>query len=456
MIPLPTSHTQEHEFAKIITGQAIHGFPFDYEKATSLYLSLENRMEEIYTEVRPHLLHEQVRKYAPVLEPKRKDGEFKVNVKNYWGNEVVLVSGAYSPVHWEEPDIGSRNKLMKQLQRYGWKPVNYTEKGNPKLDEESLEGLDLGETGNLLIEYFKAKQRKSTLYNEKSGGWLGNAYTTPCGDYRLDAIANPCGTNTHRCTHSVIVNVPKASPEVYFGEEFRSLFTAPPGWVLFGADASQLEFRCALSYMNATEMIKLVEDPDVDVHQMIYERIKRFMNSRNTTKNVVYGSIYGATPKKLGEIADVIPPGMTKEQVGQEMLTVLLEYIPGLATFKQAVESRAARGYVIGIDGFPVYMRRKEGRILKHTAINTLLQHAGSMVVKRATVTFNKEAKARNLPWHQTAHMHDELQGITKEWAAPELGELFNDSLVAAGKEYGLACAMEGEWQIGPNWASTH
>lgn len=455
-IRIPESHLLEHEFAKVITAQSIFGWEFDHSLAVSLYHELDNRMKEITETVRPHLTMELVHKWKPLMNIRVASGAYSKRALDWWGNEVALVEGPYTPIEWEEPDIGSRNKLMKQLTRHGWRHVNVTEKGNPKLDEESLEGLDLGETGNMLVEYFKAKQRKSTLLGDKGTGLLTKAYEYAPGRYKVDALANPCGTNTHRCTHSVVVNIPKADPSVYYGKQFRSLFTAPPGWVVFGADASQLEFRIALSYMNALELIKLVSDPEVDFHSVIWEEMKPYMTSRSTTKNIVYGSIYGATADKLGTMADHIPSNMSKKQVGQELMNVLLRYIPGLADFKSIVENRAKRGYIKGLDGSPVYIRKKEGRLLLHTTINTIFQQAGSMVVKRATVDFNKEVSKMELPWHQTVHQHDELQGITREAAAPLLGDIFNRSLVAAGNFYGLSCPMEGEWKMGKSWAETH
>jgi len=67
-------------------------------------------------------------------------------------------------------------------------------------------------------------------------------------DGRIPARANSLGTPTARMTHSVIVNVPKADPDVLYGKEMRSLFIARKGYKLVGHDASGLEARMEAHY----------------------------------------------------------------------------------------------------------------------------------------------------------------------------------------------------------------
>lgn len=458
-LPLPQPMQLEHDIATVIAKQQVTGWEFDYPAALALREELEARKQEIYELVRPHLVMERETKKAPVLNPWKKDGSaYLKRVLDYWGhNEAIsLVDGAYTPVEYSEPDIGSRQKLMKQLERHGWKHVNLTDKGNPKLDEESLEGLDLGDTGNLLMEYFKCSQRSSTLLGAKGTGWLTKAYQLEGTDrYRITAGANPCGTNTHRMTHRDVVNVPKADPSVYYGKQMRSLYKARPGMKLLGADASQLEFRCALSYMNALEMIEMVDDPDTDIHQVFYEEMSEYMESRNSTKNVVYASIFEATDKKLTAMADFVPKG-SGDRVGHAIKQVLLKYMPDLDNFTSKIKSAASKGYLIGIDGMPIYIRRKEGRLLLHTAVNTLLQQCGSMVVKRATVYLDQWTTRDQLTWYQNGMFHDEVQGEVYESEGPAVGELFIQGLKQAGKDYNLSCPMDGEYKIGENWSQTH
>lgn len=446
MIQLPDSHLQEQRIAEIMAKQARDGWQFDAERGLELHGELSNRMQEIRGQVRPYLKHEQIRKYTPVVNPFTREGKYLKRVEDYWGDEHQLVVGGYSPVHWEEPDIDSRNKLMEQLKHHGWRPVNFTEKGNPQLDEASFQGLELGEVGGLLMEYFKARQRASTLLNDRSGGWLRACYGDGDGGYLISADCNPCGTPTHRMQHRGVVNVPKAAPDVYYGREFRELFTHRPGRALLGADASQIELRCLASYMGDEALIE--EVCEGDFHTLIWDAISDYVSTRNQTKNVEYGLIYGASDTKLGSMADRNPKRWGNARLGKEIRRLIMQKVPAMDNLIQVVQAAASRGYLKGIDGFPIYVRSP------HSSLNALLQHAGSMVVKRATCMWHEEAK--DLDFIQVGLFHDEVQADVCTSHAQDVGKLFVECLIKSGHTYGLKCPMDGEYKIGSSWAETH
>lgn len=458
MIHLSPAIQQEHEIAAIISQQQINGWEFDLPAALELYSELEDRKEEIYSLVRPHLKVELTHERAPVLNPWLKNNKGYIKrALNYWGPEdIMMVDGAYSPVDFLEPDIGSRQKLMKQLSVYGWEPVNFTEKGNPKLDDESLEGLDLGETGNLLMEYFKASQRASTLLGQKAdSGWLRNCYPVAEDRWRIVAGANPCGTNTHRMQHRTVVNVPKASDKVYYGRRMRELFIAAPGMKLFGGDAEQLELRCLASYMGDEELIALVLSGDF--HDLIWEPIKEFVESRDNAKNIEYALLYGASDTKLGRMADYNPHGWPLYRLGGEIRKRVMEFLPAMDNFIETCKRASRRGWLKGIDGFPIYMRRGDNNhVLEHKAVNTVLQHCGSMVFKRANILYTKMCAENQLPMIQVGQFHDELQHEGSEKHSNDYNTLFQLSMKQAGESYGLACPMDGKIMMGDSWADTH
>jgi hypothetical protein len=450
---------QEHEVAQAISKQQLVGWEFDYLKAEQLHLELMARKEAIYNLVRPHLSSRVIRdKHMPVPNPWVKDGSrYQSRVEKYWGCQVEQVGGAYSPLEFVEPNLSSRQQLMQQLERHGWRPVNFTDLGNPKLDEESLEGLDLGDTGNLLMEHFKASQRASTLRGKQGGtGWLNTAYRAGEQRWRIAARGNPCGTNTHRFQHSNVVNVPKAEDHVYVGKQMRELFIASPGRVMVGADASQVELRCMASYMGDPDLI--YEICDGDFHSVIWEPIKKWIDTRGHAKNVEYALLYGASDYKLGTMADRNPDNLSYPDLGAAMRRAIMRSLPSLDNLTSTVKQASKRGYLKGIDGFPVYMRKSRGRIQEHKALNTLLQHCGSMVVKRATVYLHQQAHKEGIAdqFDQVGHFHDEVQCDAAPEVAERVGELFLEGLEYAGKTYGLACPMAGEYKIGKSWAETH
>ena len=219
--------------------------------------------EDLYTSIRPYLVLEVNCPYkTPVNKPFLKNGDYHNSVCAWYDEqERELVSGPFSRVEFEEPDLGSRQKLIKQLIRHGWKPTVFTEKGSPKLTEkghpvDSLYKIE-APVGKAIAEWYTMRHRKSQIE-----GWIKTVRT----DGRLTAGANSCGTNTYRMRHRGVVNVPKADPKVTFGKQMRELFIARPGYKLLGYDASGLEARCMAHYthkFDGGEFADLVLNGDV-------------------------------------------------------------------------------------------------------------------------------------------------------------------------------------------------
>ena len=95
-----------------------------------------------------------------------------------------------------------------------------------------------------------------------------------------------------------------------------------------------------------------------------------------------------------------------------------------------------------------------------HTALNTLLQSAGAIAFKRATVQFVKLMGDSGYCWEYhyriVAHVHDEIQVACRPDIADIVGSMAVQSIVEAGKALGVRCPLDGEYKIGRNWAETH
>jgi DNA polymerase I-like protein with 3'-5' exonuclease and polymerase domains len=108
------------------------------------------------------------------------------------------------------------------------------------------------------------------------------------------------------------------------------------------------------------------------------------------------------------------------------------------------------RGYLIGLDG------RKLRPRSKHAALNTLLQSAGAILMKQATVLAWRRFKKAKIEVTQVAHVHDEIQYIVKEDNAKQTGQLCVESIRLSGEVFKFRCPLDGEFRIGGNWAETH
>ena len=166
--------------------------------------------------------------------------------------------------------------------------------------------------------------------------------------------------------------------------------------------------------------------------------------------------MYGAGPILLGSI--VAPEGSPKRQktLGLQLKKRFLAGLPALGHLLSDVEARVkTKGWLRGLDG-----RRLKVRSV-HSALNLLLQSAGAVLMKYATVKWHwlmeAEGYVYGQDYIQVAHVHDEVQaaGRTRE-IAERSGQLFVQAIEEAGRYFNFRCPMTGEYKLGSNWAETH
>ena len=129
------------------------------------------------------------------------------------------------------------------------------------------------------------------------------------------------------------------------------------------------------------------------------------------------------------------------------MIDKFLEATPALHTERQRVTLAAERGFIKGLDGRRLFIRST------HAALNTQLQGAAAIVMKRGLVIFNDKLPegARFV-----ANVHDEWQLEVDKPLSDMVGTLGIDSIKEAGEFYSLKCPLTGEYNVGSNWAETH
>ena len=213
---------------------------------------------------------------------------------------------------------------------------------------------------------------------------------------------------------------------------------------MLGCDASGLELRCLAHYLAAWDGGEYAQAVvNGDVHTKNQEAAG--LETRNQAKTFIYAFLYGAGDEKIGSIVG------GKAAEGKKLKAQFLKAIPALKKLRDAVAKKAERGYLIGIDGRKLFIRSK------HSAVNTLLQSAGAVAVKQATILMDQEIKRR---WpkriHQVAHIHDEIQFEGYEEALREFAPITKQAFQRAGELLGFRCPLDGEYRIGRNWAETH
>ena len=122
--------------------------------------------------------------------------------------------------------------------------------------------------------------------------------------------------------------------------------------------------------------------------------------------------------------------------------------LPSFKALTDKVERASTKGYLKGLDGRKIFIRSK------HAALNSLLQSAGAIVMKKALVIFNE--KIKDLPAEFVANVHDEWQVEAGQNISDAIGNLGVESIIEAGIELNLKCPLDGEYNVGNNWSETH
>ena len=228
----PTDRSIELEtwFAYILSRQEQFGYNFDMHKAITLYEKLLRRREEIDGELKATFGSW----YVPVETVQSKVNNKKLGIsKDIWYTKIKLIE--FNP--------GSRLQIADRLTKlYGWKPEEFTESGQPKIDETILEALPYPPC-KLLATRFMVEKRLGQLA-EGDAAWLKLERNG-----RIHGSVNTIGAVTGRCTHSSPNMAQVPSIKAPYGAECRELFCAPEGMVQVGCDASGLELRCLAHYM---------------------------------------------------------------------------------------------------------------------------------------------------------------------------------------------------------------
>ncbi len=232
----------------------------------------------------------------------------------------------------------------------------------------------------------------------------------------------------------------------------RSLFTVPKGKVMVGFDASGLELRMLADVINDPDFTQEVVDGDVHTKN----QTDAGLPTRDDAKTFIYAFIYGAGDRKIGSIIG------GSQTAGARIKRQFLEANPALADAIRNTKAAARRGWLEGIDGRRIYLRRDPdtGHVQDHKALNTRLQGGGAVVMKWAMVILDHWIR-NEMHWPidraaKVIDMHDEAQWECNLDDAQMLGFMGVEAIKQAGVLLGLNCPLDGEYKIGRNWAMTH
>ena len=392
----------EHRVAEITKVQESNGFKLDFPLACSIHTQHTARMKEIEQELQEV--------FPPIVEERWSEKTGK-RLKD----KVTI----FNP--------GSRVQVAERLSEKGavWKELTPTS-GKAKVDETTLsQNLHIPEA-KLVLEYLVISKRLGMVT-----AWV-NAVAE---DGRIHGRVNTCGAVTGRMTHSKpnLAQIPS-------DPTYRECFTVEDGNQLVGCDASGLELRMLAHYMRDTEYTDLILNGDIHTHNQKLAGLQH----RDDAKTFIYALLYGAGDAKIGTIIN----GGAK--AGRTLRYKFMSGLPAYARLLEKISTSMKDGTLPGLDGRRLHVRSE------HAALNTLLQSAGAVVMKKALVLATDALQDAGIPYTLVAQVHDEVQVEAETQYAEQVGQAFRKAIQDAGTYYEMRCPLDGEYKVGPNWSHTH
>ena len=427
----------EHAMAKYLHKQRDHGFMLNEQGSNILLAELSEKLEDTKAAIQKtfkpkedvyvlRIMYNADGKASRFAKCRELSKRMRLFEEEY---EEICKYKKIKRVIKTEFNPGSRKQIGEYLIDFGWKPKNFTPTNQPIVDEGTLKKIKDIPEAQLIATYLMLQKRIAQITS-----WL--AESTETG--RVHGYVNPNGTITGRMTHSSpnLAQVPSLSSE--YGKECRACWVVPHKYKLVGIDASGLELRMLAHYMDDKEYTNEIINGDVHTANQKLAGLE----SRNQAKTFIYALLYGAGDAKLGSVAK------GNRAVGARLRQSFFDNLPSFKALKDRVGRAAKNGYIKGVDGRRLHVRSE------HSALNTLLQSAGAIVMKKALIVFEESIK--DIDATVVANVHDEWQVEVAEDKADEVGLLGIKAIVKAGELLKLNCPLDGDYKSGDSWAETH
>ena len=422
----------EHKVASIMLEQERNGFYFDSKQAMLLLAKLSQKRADVEDEVQktfqPKLVDDRI--VTPYI---KKNGELSQRGLTDEEYTNCLNTENFEPFMRQklvEFNLGSRKQIGEYLIDFGWMPERFTPTGQPIVDEATLKKIEHIKEAKLIADFLLYQKRIAQV-----SSWIDELK----GD-RVHGRVIPNGTITGRMTHRSpnMAQVPNlGSP---YGKECRSCWTVPEGYKLVGIDASGLELRMLAHYMNDIDYIEEVVNGDIHSTNQELAGLK----TRDQAKTFIYALVYGAGDAKIGKIIN----GDIKK--GKALKERFFKNLPALKKLRDRVQQASNRGFLKGIDGRRIYVRSQ------HSALNTLLQGSGAIVMKQAMINLHELIKLNTFDAKFVANIHDEWQLEVKESQADCVGRIGVECIEKVTDQFNMRCNLTGQYKIGGNWSETH
>ena len=243
----------------------------------------------------------------------------------------------------------------------------------------------------------------------------------------IHPVWNTTGARTGRWT---------SSPNFQNIEEWlRAIVEAPPGWVVVGADESQLELRLIASLSGDPELIRRCREadeadkanPDKDPHAYVASVVfgtvffeadaKGRLVFRNLCKHVIYGMNYGAGAAKVRETIyekGYKGPPISVQQV-QHIITTIFKVFPNIPVWRDNVLALAEREWQVRSPLLNRWRYFPLGKVEATVAWNYPIQSCGADVLNLRIIALKQRLVRERIPHRFMAQVHDAIYILCPE-----------------------------------------
>ncbi len=487
----------EHDAAWSLAQMERNGFPFDMDGAERLFAELAGLRQDMLVELietfgswwiakggTSQFLHPATGKvldqYPRVKYPKVGSVFTKAGKLD---KRETMEGAPYTPIESVTFNPGSRAHIIKVLTDAGWTPLELTDTGAAKVDDEQLALIKVDDPQKQrcieLIRKYLMIQKRIGMLAEGDNAWMKMVRD----DGAIHGNINPNGAGTGRATHSYpnMGQVPSSSSE--YGPHCRALFGAVyakkrKGWEKVrqvGVDASGLELRCLGHYgapFDEGQYAETVLNGDIhwvngkaagiikfdirDKHNEDHEK------ARGIAKTFIYAFLYGAGDALVGAFVG----GGPKE--GKALKKSFMENTPAISGLQGAIQDQLIseqkwnqatkrfdikwkRRWLKGLDGRPIRLQGKH-----HAALNYLLQSAGACVCKSWLIRSYELLDEAGIDYWPLGFIHDELQISVAPSQVADAEFLITSAMKDVQHSTKFRCDLDSEAQHGSNWADCH
>jgi len=274
---------------------------------------------------------------------------------------------------------------------------------------------------------------------------------------RLHTSYNQTGTVTGRISSSEpnLQNIPIRSP---LGRQVRKAFIAPEGWVLLGADYSQIELRILAHISGDPGLVEAFRRGE-DIHATTAAALfdipldEVTPGQRRFAKQVNFGLIYGMSTYRLARDS-----GLTQAEAENFVAQYFGRFPKVREYLEKTIAQAKSKGYVETLLGrrryFPVFQSTAPGtdqarRRAEREAVNAPIQGSAADIIKLAMLHLHRALHERGLKARMIIQVHDELILETPQTELSATAPLVRQVMESV---YPLRVPLKVDLKAGPNW----